>query len=100
MYVKPRAKKFEFRPISVCHCNHIEVIMKVLGPLFKIVLCTILQAGVFRGAPYTLDDSGGLGRRFDGIGGISAGVSDYMSGMHLEHVTVWSCNVSGLANRL
>ena len=46
--------------------------------LFTIVLCTVLQAGVFRGAPYTLDDSGGLGRKFDGIGGISAGVSDCM----------------------
>ena len=75
------------------------MIMKVLGPRFTIVLCTVLQAGVFRGAPYTLDDSGGLGRRFDGIGGISAGVSDCMSGMHLEHVTVWSCSVSGLVHR-
>ena len=42
-----------------------------------IVLLLILQAGVSRGAPYTLDDSVGLGRRFDGIGGLSGGgVSD------------------------
>ena len=39
----------------------------------SLLVCLVIQAGVSRGASYTLDDSGGLGRRFDGIGGLSGG---------------------------
>ena len=45
-----------------------------------VTICTasllfMLQVSVSKAASYILDDSRGLGRRFDGIGGLSAGVS-------------------------
>lgn len=49
--------------------------MATLAEMISVMLlCLSLQSGVIRGAPiYPLDDSVGLGRRFDGIGGLSGG---------------------------
>ena len=50
-----------------------DMMATLAGMVFVMLLCLSLQPGVTRGASYTLDDSGGLGRRFDGIGGLSGG---------------------------
>ena len=44
------------------------------------MICTtsllfVIQVSMSKAASYIVDDSRGLGRRFDGIGGLSAGVS-------------------------
>ena len=62
--------------------------------MFSLLLFTFLSGGLCQrvGAQtYVLDDSAGLGRRFDGIGGLSGGgvivtINNY--GIHLLHITI------------
>ena len=47
--------------------------MTQLSTQLHLVILVALQIAVINGQTYILDDSKGLGRRFDGIGGLSGG---------------------------
>ena len=59
--------------------------------MFSLLLFSFLSGGLYQcvGAQtYVLDDSAGLGRRFDGIGGLSGGGVSYNMESFLLHITI------------
>ena len=60
---------FFSRSIDLAFANHNKFVMGILLAVLLLVACVSGSAA----QAYTIDDSPGLGRTFDGIGGLSGG---------------------------